>query len=71
MLVPFALWNRTSFLAERVLGALNEGAMLVLLSIGHRTGLLRDLAGAGPLSSEEAARTAAPVIRAQAWLACQ
>lgn len=43
-------------LSERVLRALNEGAMLILLSIGHRTGLLRDLAGAGPLSSEEAAR---------------
>src|SRR5690606_1778315 len=29
-------------LSERVLRALNEGVMLILLSIGHRTGLLRD-----------------------------
>ena len=41
---------------ERVVGALNEAGMLLMTSIGHRTGLLTAMAGAPPLSSEALAR---------------
>ncbi len=41
---------------ERLVTALNEAGMLLMTSIGHRTGLLAAMAGAPPLSSEVLAR---------------
>jgi SAM-dependent methyltransferase len=43
---------------ERILRALNESAMIQLLSIGHRTGLLETLGRSGAVTSEELAREA-------------
>lgn len=40
----------------RYLNALNEGAMLQLISLGHRTGLLKHLADGEPVTSSELAR---------------
>jgi len=42
--------------ANRLIGALNEAAMCVMLSIGHRTRLFDHLDGQAPLSSEALAR---------------
>jgi len=44
--------------AERLVNALNEGALCVMASIGHRTGLFDQLDGQGPLTSEQLARRA-------------
>jgi len=44
--------------AERLMSALNEGALCTMLSIGHRTGLLDTLAGSPPASSYEIAKMA-------------
>jgi 2-polyprenyl-3-methyl-5-hydroxy-6-metoxy-1,4-benzoquinol methylase len=42
--------------AERLLGTLNAGALSLMLSIGHRTGLFDSMSGQAPASSEEIAR---------------
>ena len=44
--------------AERLIGTLNEGALCLMLSIGHRTGLLDTLAEVSPASSTEIATAA-------------
>ena len=44
--------------AERLVNALNEGALCVLLSIGHRTKLFDTLEQLGRVSSDELARAA-------------
>lgn len=44
--------------ADRLVGALNEGALCVLLSIGHRTRLFDHLEGQPPMSSHSLAKRA-------------
>jgi ubiquinone/menaquinone biosynthesis C-methylase UbiE len=44
--------------AERLLGTLNAGALCLMISIGHRTGLFDAMRGLPPSSSAEIARTA-------------
>ncbi len=44
--------------AERLVNALNEGALCVMLSIGHRSGLFDHLDGQPPMTSERIARQA-------------
>jgi len=49
VLVPFALWNRTSFLAERVLGSVvSSGIKVMVLAVivGIGSGFFADFAGA-------------------------
>ena len=46
---------RAERFAERVLGILNDGALAVMISVGHRTGLLDALAGRDEVTSEELA----------------
>ena len=41
--------------ADRLVGALNDGALCLMTSIGHRTGLFDSLAAAGPCSGQELA----------------
>ena len=48
----------SSAFEERVVGALNSAAMIVMMSVGHRTGLFDALAGAGAVTSEGLARRA-------------
>lgn len=53
----------------RLVNALNEGGMLALLSLGHRSGLLRALAAAPPLDSAAlAARTGLAERYVREWL---
>jgi 2-polyprenyl-3-methyl-5-hydroxy-6-metoxy-1,4-benzoquinol methylase len=49
---------RAEAFASRVLGALNDGALCLMMSIGHRTGLFDNLRGKPPLTSEELSRDA-------------
>ena len=49
---------RAEAFAERMLDALNAGALAVMISVGHRTGLLDALAAAGPSTSGELAEAA-------------
>ena len=44
--------------AGRLLTALNDGAVCLMLSIGHRTGLLDAMSGMPPSTSAEIARKA-------------
>ncbi|HEX6997175.1 MAG TPA: class I SAM-dependent methyltransferase [Gammaproteobacteria bacterium] len=44
--------------AERLVGALNDGALCLMVSIGHRTGLFDAMAGLPPSTSEEIAQAA-------------
>ncbi|MBN1240509.1 MAG: methyltransferase domain-containing protein [Gammaproteobacteria bacterium] len=44
--------------AERLLGALNDGALCLMVSIGHRTGLFDTMSGLAPSTSEEIAASA-------------
>lgn len=50
--------NLADGFADRLVGALNEGAMCVMLSIGHRTRLFDNLDGQPPMTSESLARQA-------------
>lgn len=43
--------DRAEAFAERVLEMLNSGALIVMTSVGYRTGLFDALAGAGALTS--------------------
>src|SRR5690606_9613919 len=64
VLVPFALWRRTAFLAERVLGhVIGSGVKLMVLAviIGIGSVLFRDLAGALP-SNEPNLREAMALV---------
>jgi ubiquinone/menaquinone biosynthesis C-methylase UbiE len=49
---------RREAFAERVLAAINGGALVLMLSIGHRTGLFDVLSGLSPETSESIARRA-------------
>lgn len=49
---------RANGFAERMLGALNEASLMLMTSIGHRTGLFDTLAGMKPATSEEIAAAA-------------
>ena len=49
---------RAEAFAERMLGALNEGALTLMTSIGHRTGLFDAMAGLPPSTSEQIAAAA-------------
>ena len=54
---------------ERLLGALNEGALCLMLSIGHRTGLFEVMSGLPPATSEEiAARASLNERYVREWL---
>lgn len=50
--------SRMDAFGERLLGVLNQGALALLLSIGHRTGLFDAMAKLAPSTSEEIARAA-------------
>lgn len=59
----------TDALEERLVGALNEGAMLQLLSLGHRTGLLAALSDGEPVTSAGlAAKTGLNERYVREWL---
>lgn len=49
---------RVEAFEERLCGALNEGGMLLMMSLGHRSGLLAAMAGAPPLTSGQLAERA-------------
>jgi 2-polyprenyl-3-methyl-5-hydroxy-6-metoxy-1,4-benzoquinol methylase len=49
---------RAEAFASRLLGALNDGALCLMMSIGHRTGLFDSLRGRPPSTSEELSRVA-------------
>ena len=62
--------ERMAAFAGRVLGMLNEGALALMTSIGHRTGLFDTLAGLGPGTSREIAQAAQLSERyVREWLA--
>jgi SAM-dependent methyltransferase len=62
--------TRAEAFAERMLGVLNDGALAVMLSVGHRTGLLDAMAGGGPATSEALAERAGLSERyVREWLA--
>src|SRR5919206_2227604 len=44
--------------AERMIGILNDAALALMTSIGHRTGLLDAMAGLPPFTSEQIAEAA-------------
>jgi len=44
--------------ADRMVGVLNDGALTLMLSLGHRTGLFDVMAGSGPMSSSDLAEAA-------------
>lgn len=50
--------SRADGFADRLVNALNEGALCVLLSIGHRTGLFDHLDGQPPMTSSVLAKRA-------------
>jgi SAM-dependent methyltransferase len=61
---------RADAFAERLMGTLNEGALCLMLSIGHRTGLFDTLAGLPPATSAEIAEAAGLRERyVREWLA--
>ena len=49
---------RAEEFAERMVGVLNEGALALMTSIGHRTGLFDTMAGLPPSTSEQIASAA-------------
>lgn len=50
--------DRVAAFEARLLKALNDGGMLAMLSLGHRTGLLQAMAGAAPASAAAIAQRA-------------
>jgi 2-polyprenyl-3-methyl-5-hydroxy-6-metoxy-1,4-benzoquinol methylase len=50
--------QRADAFAGKLLGALNHGALCLMVSIGHRTGLFDSLRGMPPATAEELARKA-------------
>ncbi|MGD8783705.1 MAG: transcriptional regulator, partial [Thioalkalispiraceae bacterium] len=50
--------SKADAFAERMVDGLNVGAMCVMLSIGHRTGLFDQLDGQAPMSSTQIAKRA-------------
>jgi SAM-dependent methyltransferase len=58
MTVPDLDQARAEQFAERMVGVLNEGAIALMTSIGHRTGLFDAMAGLPPSTSEQIASAA-------------
>ena len=52
--------SRSEAFAERLVAAFNDAALVLMISIGHRTGLLDVLAARGPLTSPALARGVRP-----------
>ena len=50
--------HRAEAFAERMLAVLNDGALALMTSIGHRTGLFDAMAGLPPSTSEQIAEAA-------------
>lgn len=50
--------QKSELFAEKLLGTLNQGALSVMISIGHRTGLFDVMSELPPSTSEEIARAA-------------
>jgi len=50
--------SKADSFAERLIHSLNEGALCVMLSIGHRTGLFDHMEGQPPMRSQDLARQA-------------
>ena len=50
--------NKAEKFAEKMLGVLNDGALVLMSSIGHRTGLFDAMAGLPPSTSEQIASAA-------------
>src|SRR5215212_9961644 len=62
--------NKAEAFAERMLGVLNEGALALMTSVGHRTGLFDAMAGLVPSTSEQIASAASLNERyVREWLA--
>src|SRR5215208_5109114 len=62
--------NKAEEFAERMLGVLNEGALALMTSVGHRTGLFDAMAGLVPSTSEQIASAASLNERyVREWLA--
>lgn len=53
-----AISNRTEQFAQQFVGWMNGGAMMLMISIGHRTGLFDRMATLGPSTSEQLAQAA-------------
>lgn len=61
---------RSEAFAERMLGALNDSALMLMVSLGHRAGLFDTMDGAPPMTSAEIAERAGLVERyVREWLA--
>ena len=58
MTIPELDQVKAEAFAERMVGVLNEGALALMTSIGHRTGLFDAMAGLPPSTSEEIASAA-------------
>ena len=58
MTIPDIDQARAEEFAERMVGVLNEGAIALMTSIGHRTGLFDAMAGLPPSTREEKASAA-------------
>ncbi|HVF01464.1 MAG TPA: methyltransferase domain-containing protein [Rubrobacteraceae bacterium] len=58
MTIPELDQVKAEAFAERMVGVLNEGALALMTSIGHRTGLFDAMAGLPPSTSEEIADAA-------------
>lgn len=50
--------ERLSAFEQRLMNAFNDGALMLMTSVGHRTGLFDTMAGMGPATSEEIAQRA-------------
>lgn len=50
--------ERMSVFEQRLMNAFNDGALMLMTSVGHRTGLFDTMAGLGPATSKEIARRA-------------
>jgi SAM-dependent methyltransferase len=62
--------NEAQAFAGKMLGALNNAALVLMVSIGHRTGLFTQLAKASPVTSADLARQAGLAERyVREWLA--
>jgi Rv2258c-like winged HTH domain len=50
--------DKAGAFADRLVGALNDGALCLMTSIGHRTGLFDTMSGTEPATSAEIAAAA-------------
>lgn len=68
-MVPIPSEERSEQFAERLLGAFNDAAMMLLVSVGHRTGLFDAMASMEPAGSGEIADRCALAERyVREWL---